>query len=66
MSATLHAAIKRSMNSRQGEWGLVNGQLVHFGRRVRQSNGSYITDDTRIDRFVKHTFLRGVGRSEAS
>ncbi len=76
MSATLHAAIKRSraqdsdlhrlMNLRRGEWGLINGQLAHYGRRVRRSDGSYITDDTKVDRFVKHTFMpgSGSGRSE--
>ncbi len=47
------------MNMRSGAWGLVNGQLVHYGRPattvVDHRTVRYV-DDTKIDRFVKHTF----------
>lgn len=66
MSARLHAEIKRSkeqngtlwmlMNARKGDFGLVNGQLVEYGRPVRNSNGEILTDSTRIKRFIPMRF----------
>jgi hypothetical protein len=60
VSDVLHRRIKeaqrvngdlyRLMNSRSGEWGLVNGQLVRYGR-----NG----DDRLIAKFERMTFRFG-------
>jgi len=62
MSTELHAEIRRSreldsplwklLNARKGAYGLVNGQLVEYGRPVRDSNGEIQLDETKVARFV--------------
>lgn len=49
------------MNQRKGIWGLINGQLVRFGRLeliagkpLRDEHGREQCDFTKIDTFVKH------------